>query len=59
MLFEVHITSLLQVFPGLWPQSLNAPRHAWCLLIPLVNSLLVNRSSWTGNPIIVPFYGLD
>lgn len=58
--FEACIISLLQVLAGLWPHwSQNVPHHAWCLLIPPVHSLLMNRSSRTGNPIIIPFYVLD
>ena len=57
--FEVCMTSLLEVFAGLWPQwSHNVPRYVWCLLIPPVHSWLMNRSSWTGNAIIIPFHVL-
>lgn len=59
------IISLLWVFSrAMASVSLNAPHHAWCLLIPqfpqsqLVNEQKPLRSSWTGNPIIVPFYVL-
>lgn len=56
---EVSVISLLQMFAGLWPQwSQNVPHRAWCLLILPVHNLLMNRSSWTGNPIIIPFYVL-